>query len=47
MMDPIKTYEIKEEELAKTAYATIKTNKGNIALELFYKRQRPKRSVTL
>lgn len=37
MMDPIKTYEIKEEELAKTAYATIKTNKGNIALELFYK----------
>ncbi len=37
MMKPIKTYEIKEEELAKTAYATIKTNKGNIALELFYK----------
>ncbi|GAA7931484.1 peptidylprolyl isomerase [Helicobacter pylori] len=36
-MDPIKTYEIKEEGLAKTAYATIKTNKGNIAIELFYK----------
>ncbi|MGN8374022.1 peptidylprolyl isomerase, partial [Helicobacter pylori] len=36
-MKPIKIYDIKEEELAKTAYATIKTNKGNITLELFYK----------
>ncbi|EQD97618.1 peptidylprolyl isomerase, partial [Helicobacter pylori PZ5024] len=36
-MKPIKTYDIKEEELAKTAYATIKTNKGHITLELFYK----------
>ncbi len=36
-MDPIKTYEIKKEELAKNAYATIKTSKGNITLELFYK----------
>ncbi|AFI05186.1 peptidylprolyl isomerase [Helicobacter cetorum] len=36
-MDSIKTYDIKEEELAKCAYATLKTNQGSLTLELFYK----------
>ncbi|WP_104747536.1 peptidylprolyl isomerase [Helicobacter cetorum] len=36
-MNSIKTYDIKEEELAKSAYAIMKTSRGDLAIEFFYK----------
>ncbi len=37
MMKPLKIYDINETELAQSAYAIMKTSKGDLTLELFYK----------